>query len=259
MEYKYAPNKNYEDFASGRVLYHMGGEPTFPVRLAFEIYGRCLSYSVKKANITLYDCCCGGAYMLTVLGLLAGDSISKIYASDIDEKSLNLAADNLALLTKEGIMKRRAELEALYRSYGKESHREALESIDRIEGMISGKIKTEVFRRDALEKGKLSFTPDIVIADVPYGNLTDWNGRSSDGCSGDSISGESLYGGDSESKQKMDIDAVNLLMDALYEICSQDTIICICSNKKQKIQTDRYKRLEKQLVGKRRFEIFKRL
>lgn len=259
MEYKYAPNKNYEDFASGRVLYHMGGEPTFPVRLALEIYGRCLGYSEKKRDIFLYDCCCGGAYMLTVLGLLAGDSIAKIYASDIDEKSLNLAVDNLALLTKDGIIKRRAELEDLYRSFGKESHREALESIDRIEGMISGKIITKVFRRNALEKGKLSFTPDIVITDVPYGNLTAWNGGSNEDQSSFSINGESFHGDGSESNQKMGIEGVNLLMDALYEICSQDTIICICSDKKQKMQTDHYKRLEKQLVGKRKFEIYKKM
>ena len=34
IEYKYVQNDNFEDFASGRVIYHMGGEPTFPVRLA---------------------------------------------------------------------------------------------------------------------------------------------------------------------------------------------------------------------------------
>ena len=59
MEYKYTKNDNYEDFASGRVLYHVGGEPTFPVRLALEIYERCLLYSNKKTEISLYDCCCG--------------------------------------------------------------------------------------------------------------------------------------------------------------------------------------------------------
>jgi len=255
MEYKYAPNKNYEDFASGRVLYHMGGEPTFPVRLALEIYGRCLSYSVKKTDVTLYDCCCGGAYMLTVLGLLAGDSISKIYASDIDEKSLNLAADNLALLTKEGIMKRRAELEALYKSYGKESHREALESIDRIERMVSGDIRTDVFKRNALDKDRLSFTPDIILTDVPYGNLTDWSGRSSDGYN----VGRCSSAGSSDANQMINIDGINLLMDALYEICGQDTIVCICSDKKQKIRPERYKRLEKQRGGKSKFEIFIKL
>lgn len=42
MEYKYIKNQNYEDFSSGRVLYHVGGNPTFPIRLSLEIYERCL-------------------------------------------------------------------------------------------------------------------------------------------------------------------------------------------------------------------------
>lgn len=231
MEYKYAPNLNYENFASGRVLYHMGGEATFPVRLALEIYERCLSYSAKKRDIIMYDCCCGGAYMLTVLGFLKGDTISEIYASDIEPKSLKLAADNLSLLTTEGLNKRRAELEALYSSYGKQSHKEAMESIERIEKLVTERIAVNVFKRNALEADKLDFIPDIVITDVPYGNLTDWNEGS---------------GG------------VNQLMEVLYELCGQDTIVCICSDKKQKIQTSKFTRLEKQQVGKRRFEIFKK-
>lgn len=110
MEYKYTQKNNFEDFASGRVIYHIGGEPTFPVRLILEIYERCLQYSKKKRNITLYDCCCGGAYMLTILGLLKSETISKIYGSDIDPKRIKLAEDNLGLLTKSGISKRRGEL-----------------------------------------------------------------------------------------------------------------------------------------------------
>lgn len=51
MEYKYAKNENFEDFASGRVIYHMGGEATFPVRLTLEIYERCIQYSNKKTDI----------------------------------------------------------------------------------------------------------------------------------------------------------------------------------------------------------------
>lgn len=231
MEYKYAPNQNYEDFASGRVIYHMGGEPTFPVRLALEIYERCLEYSIKKKDITLYDCCCGGAYMLTVIGLLMGESISRIYASDLDRNCTKLAADNLALITEEGLNKRRDELAMLYESYGKESHKEALESIGKIKKLISNNISTDVFQRNALEPGELSFVPDIIITDVPYGNMTAWNEGS---------------GG------------VNQLMKSLYDSCGPDTIVCICMDKKQKIQTDLYQRLEKQQVGKRKFEIFRK-
>ncbi len=231
MEYKYTHIDNYEDYASGRVIYHMGGEPTFPVRLTLEIYERCLQYSHKKKDITLYDCCCGGAYMLTILGLLKSNTISNIYGSDTDANSIKLAADNLGLLTESGLKKRRAGLEALYKAYDKASHRDALQSIDRIEKLLTGKIKTDVFCRNALETGELPFLPDIIITDVPYGNLAEW----SEGSGG-----------------------INQMMDALSEVCTKETIICICMDKKQKIQTEKYLRLERQLIGKRKFEIYKK-
>lgn len=231
MEYKHAKNMNFEDFASGRVIYHMGGEPTFPVRLTLELYERCLSYCVKKSDIILYDCCCGGAYMLTILGLLKNNTISEIYGSDIDDKSLRLAEDNLGLLTEAGIKKRRGELEELYRKYGKDSHFEALKSIDRIEGLLTKRVRTHLFKQDAFEMRNLSFTPDIIMTDVPYGNMTSWNQSS---------------------------ESVNQLMDAISGICGRGTVICICMNKKQKIKTDIFQRLERQTIGRRKFEIYKK-
>jgi hypothetical protein len=231
MEYKYTPNENYEDFAAGRVIYHMGGEPTFPVRLSLEIYEHCLHYSAKKTDITLYDCCCGGAYMLTILGLLKNITISKIYGSDINAKSMKLATDNLSLLTNMGIHKRREELEALYKSYGKASHLEALHSVERFEQLLSNELQTSVFYRNAFEASGIPFIPDIIITDVPYGNMVEWDEGS---------------GG------------INEMMDALSNLCSSNTIICICMDKKQKISTVNYQRLERQLIGKRKFEIYKK-
>lgn len=84
MNYKYFNDDNFEDFASGRVIYHKTGMPNFPVRLAGEIFFRCLQYTDKK-DITLYDPCCGSSYMLTVLGLLNIQEIENIVASDISE------------------------------------------------------------------------------------------------------------------------------------------------------------------------------
>jgi len=231
MEFKYAKNDNYEDLASGKVLYHASGKPTFPVRLTLEIYERCLHFSHKKTDISLYDCCCGGAYMLTVLGLLKSNTISKLYGSDIDLESIKLAEANLFLLTESGIKKRRSELEALYIKYNKVSHMGALQSIDRIEKLLSKEINTCVFKQNVLEICDLPFIPDIIITDVPYGNLVEWG----EGCGG-----------------------INQMMDTLSEVCGQETIICVCMDKKQKIQTDIYQRLERQLVGKRKFEIYQK-
>ncbi len=229
MEYKYAQNENYEDFASGRVLYHMGGEPTFPVRLTLELYERCLSYSNKKTNITLYDCCCGGAYMLTVLGFLKSYSISELYGSDINTKSLKLAEDNLGLLTNDGIRKRRVELTALFNEFDKASHKEALSSLHKLEDRITKEMKTGVFKRNIFETYDLPFQPDIIITDVPYGNMAQWVDCNPD---------------------------MNQMMKALSENCGQETILCVCMDKKQKIQTDLFQRLEKQMIGKRKFEIY---
>ena len=238
MEYKYAGNKNFEDFASGRVIYHMGGTPTFPVRLALEIYERCRQYSVKKTDITLYDCCCGGAYMLTVLGFLKNNSISSIYGSDIDMKSLKLAEDNLSLLSEPGLRRRKEEIEELYASYGKSSHYDALQSIEIIGNLVKKDIKTHVFYQNIFEVKELPFIPDIIITDVPYGQMVGWN--------------QEYY---SDSPKKV-TGYINQMMNSISRICGSDTIICIFSDKKQKIKTDIFQRLEKQLIGKRKFEIF---
>src|SRR5690554_5981977 len=117
MEYKYGKNDNYEDFSAGRVIYNAKGMTNFPVRLAQEIYGRCLQYSPKKRNICLYDCCCGGGYLLTVLGFLNQDTIGKIIGSDINMEMLDIAKKNLSLLTAEGINNRILEIEQMIASY----------------------------------------------------------------------------------------------------------------------------------------------
>lgn len=44
MEYKYSKDDNFEDFACGRVLYHRSGMPSFPVRLADEIFKRFMEH-----------------------------------------------------------------------------------------------------------------------------------------------------------------------------------------------------------------------
>lgn len=50
MNYFFCPAGNYEDFASGRVIYGAKGIPNFPVRLIAEIFGRALKASGKKTG-----------------------------------------------------------------------------------------------------------------------------------------------------------------------------------------------------------------
>jgi len=52
--------------------------------------------------------------------------------------------------------------------------------------------------------------------------------------------------------------AIDVLLDSLYKTCCVDTIVGICMNKKQKVRNDKFIRLEKQQIGKRKFEILRK-
>lgn len=229
MEYKYCDKQNFEDLSSGRVLYGNSGIPNFPVRLINEIYRRCLSYSPKDNDIRLYDCCCGGGYSLTVLGFCNQDTISAIYGSDIDDKMTAFAMKNCSLLTEKGLNKRIDELRELYQMYHKPSHEEGLKSALKLKESLKGDIKTVIFKADATREISLPDTIDIIICDIPYGNMVEWQG----------------YG--------------NAFAEMINQICrlaGKDTIIAVIMDKKQKVDDKRLKRLEKNNVGKRKFEIY---
>ncbi|WMJ87134.1 hypothetical protein [Anaerocolumna sp. MB42-C2] len=233
MEYQYGNDKNYEDFASGRVLHNYKGITNFPARLAQEIFGRCLKYSHKKSDICLYDCCCGGGYMLTVLGFMNVQIISEIIGSDINPDAVYKAQNNLELLHTDGLNKRMEQIRELSREYGKESHEEALQSAIKLHKKLEGSnIITRVFTANVFENLILNKTPDIIITDVPYGEIVTWEGA--------------------------DNGNIDLLLDSLYSICNNETVIGICMDKSQKNTNDKFQRLEKQQIGKRRFEILKR-
>ena len=142
------------------------------------------------------------------------------------------AEKKLSLLSEEGMDMRIAEIDQMIESFKKKSHVEARESAVTLKGLIRSNISFEVFRSDALKKIDLKTKPDIIVTDVPYGNMVDW-------------------AGDEEK-------VIDRLLDVLYEICHCDTIIGLCMNKKQKVGNEKFLRLEKQQVGKRRFEILRK-
>lgn len=234
MQYKYCDNENFEDLSCGRVIIHKSGCPNFPVRLAQEIFCRCMSYHSHKESITLYDPCCGGGYLLTVLGLLNASILSHVIGSDIDEDVLSLAENNLSLLSEKGILQRIEHLNMLLQMYNKQGHLEAIKSAEHLIDFVKNKnINTQTFFADVFDenifKGK-SFKADIIITDVPYGNLVSWQG------------GNDLN--------------IDMLLDHLIPILKPDSIIAVCSDKQQKTNNLNYKSLEKQLIGKRKFQIF---
>ena len=244
MEYKFATKySNYSDLASGYVFYSLPGHPAFPIRLASEIYQRCLAHRGKPdVPCTLFDPCCGAAYHLSILAYLHWDSICRVICSDIDEKAVQLAERNLGLLTPAGMERRSREIAAMVHLYGKTSHKDALESIHRLLEQVNcltavRTIQTRVFRSNtadaaALKKGLEDTAVDIVFTDIPYGQHSQWQEIS-----------------DSNPPWSM--------LEALRQVLSLESIVAITSDKHQKVTHEGYKRLEKFQIGKRQVVILR--
>lgn len=248
MQYKYATEqKDYSDLSSGRVFYSLPGHPAFPVRLASEIFQRCLAHRAAVYQVsgpcTLYDPCCGAAYHLSVLGYLHREHIREIIASDIDEKAVALAGRNLSLLHEDGLNRRIAELSKMLEQYGRRSHREALQSAAVLKDKLltvrkSQPLETRVFQASATAKRAIANqiepqSVDMVFTDVPYGRHSQWQ----------TIDGSS--------------NPLRSMLDALLEVVSDSSIVAVSSDKQQKAAHERFRRLEQFQVGKRRVILLK--
>ncbi len=250
MQYKYATEQlDYSDFSSGRVFYSLPGHPAFPVRLASEIFQRCLAHRTqiygKTTPCTLYDPCCGAAYHLSVVGFLHGEHMQKVIGSDIDERAVALAARNLKLLHRNGLDDRIRELSGLLNQYGKESHREALRSASVLEEKLTAFLEghvldIQVFQASAMDRKAISShippkSVDVVFTDVPYGRHSQWRETDFEGFS----------------------DPLTSMLDVLLEVITPSSIVAISSDKQQKATHERYERIEHFQVGKRRIVILK--
>lgn len=240
-KYKFTSVKeNYEDYSSGRVIYGAPEATNFPVRLVSEIFLRCNDYLSKKRNNSLYniyDPFCGVGYSLTVLGFLHGSQIKNIFASDVDKNILEFAHKNLSLLNNEGIDIRIVELTNYFKEYGKLSHKEALKSAERLKEVVKLlNIGIFNFQFNILTEAKLPELVkdiDIVIADVPYGKLAEW---------------ESL---------DADTNPIQVTLNKIKDRLSDISVVAIVMNKKQEIKHEGYNRIEKFNIGKRKVVILK--
>lgn len=241
MPYKFATeNQDYADFSSGRVLYNLPGHPAFPVRLMSEIFQRALTHLPPQKRYSLYDPCCGAAYHLAVLGYLHGTQIATISASDIDKEVLHTAARNLSLLNPNGLQQRLHELAQLLDDYGKTSHQEALVSGRRLASLLVPPfIQTDTFTADAfdtaaLQTGLNGRKPDLIFADVPYGQQSTW---------------QNAVGNTPPLWQ---------LLEALYPVTTTHTVVAIAADKGQKISHEQYQRLDKFKIGKRQIALLRK-
>ncbi len=244
MNYRFAKeNRDYTDYSSGRVFYNQRGTTAFPVRLASEIYQLCKSILINQGfnePCVVYDPCCGGAYSLTSIGYLHGNEISEIYASDIDEVAIRLAQKNLNLLTRDGINERIKEINIMINEFDKISHLEALESAMKLKNIIEKRekeIEIKCFLNDITNNKNRNNIDNIniVIADLPYGDITNW------GC----ISNEE--------------EAIRKLLDSISEVISSNSVISIITRSKIKIQHGNFKKIERFLIGKRQITILQPL
>jgi DNA modification methylase len=234
--YKFVSEKeNYEDYSSGRVLYGTPEATNFSVRIASEIFLRCkdyLSKNAKQDDYRIYDPFCGAGYSLTVLGLLYGKLIKTIFASDYDNHILEFAQKNLGLLKKEGIQKRISELEKFILDFGKDSHREALQSAKKIEKVVQFlDIETNIFQFNMLCGEELPDSLsniDIVITDIPYGKIVNWVGL------------------------KEGENPVQVMLDKIKGRLSKFSVVAIVYNKQQEIKHEGFVRLKKFSIGKRK-------
>lgn len=238
MNYRYVNRNDYEDFSSGSVLYGKPGLTNYPVRLACEIFMRCLEHMEEaKHKVNLYDPCCGGGYLLTVIGFLCGDKINAIYGTDIAKEAVATAKQNLMLLHKKGLISRQEDLQKKLDAYRRESHRKAIESAERLMTYTSDEISCYTFQSDALAPSESckAFLPamDIIITDVPYGQKVAWS--------------------TDEAK------AIEQMLQHFSNLLKDTAIIAISSDKKQKIESPYFKRIEKFQVGKRKIEIIKKV
>ncbi|MEM6347338.1 MAG: hypothetical protein AAF927_25835 [Bacteroidota bacterium] len=234
MEYLFAPKRNYEDYSSGRVIYHKSGLSTFPVRLASEVFMRCAAFLPETSSLRLYDPMCGEAYLLTTIGMLHADQISKIYASDISQDALDFAIKNLDLLTKTGLQKRKSELEGLFEQYGKWSHQQAIEACERILAAQTRELDAQLFQADILGETPLEnaqFKADIVITDVPYGSMVGWSSSIEN--------------------------PIDHLLKKLLAVIERQSVVAVISDKAQKASSPLYQRLKLLKAGKRRVEILR--
>ncbi len=234
MEYLHYKNQSFEFLSPGNVLYGQKGIPNFPVKLAYELFNRALHYLDPKKNLSLYDPCCGGAYLLTTIALLQQGLLATMYASDINADVLSTAAKNLSLLTPQGLQKREREIQTLYQAYSKESHIKALSFFDQFYTLVDQNTETiqcDVFQQDILNPHNMqkAFKADLVITDVPYGNLVSWSGKN----------------------------GIDVLLDNVSKQIHSNSVVCIVSDRHQKRTNQRYRRLEKFKVGKRIVELLR--
>jgi 23S rRNA (guanine2535-N1)-methyltransferase len=122
-------------------------------------------------------------YMLTLLGFLARQHLRRLSASDASSEVVELARANLALLTDAGLRARGEALRALFTAPAKPAKRRAGKCATIAVALSAGRARPRDqsicgrrWKVGELQDGLQGNPVDIVIADVPHGDLSRWRG-----------------------------------------------------------------------------------
>jgi tRNA G10 N-methylase Trm11 len=230
MNYIHANRASYEDFAPGRALYHAPGMTNFPARLAEELMGRCLDFLGRRENVVLYDPLCGAGSLLAVAAFTCANAIARVRGTDADPSAVRLAHKNLALLASGGLQARARELIGMGERFERPSYAEAVESAGNLARLLPERgVAAEAFVADAFHLPEDGFRADVILTDFPYGTMKEWQSGGADS-----------------------------FLAAMRGRLRPGGVVCAVMDKSQNCEADGFFRIERQKIGKRKFEIYRR-
>jgi len=137
----------------------------------------------------------------------------------------------------------------MWSAYGKASHQEALQSVQRLRGQLRAweaehplrarLVQTRLFEADALDGQALDrhlagAAIDVVITDIPYGRDSSWHTQ-----------------GRSEHGSEPALSTVGRMLEALLSVVSPWTVVAIAADKGTTLAHEGYRRVEHFRLGKR--------
>ena len=185
MSYRFARvRENYADLASGHVLRSAPGFPAFPARLGSEMFQRAVARR-GLPRVGIWDPLCGSGHLLTTLALLHRRELAWVVGTDLDTGAVRLAAKNLRLLGDDGLAARARELRRRADLLARPGDVDTARAADRLARRLEadgGPLPAYTTVADAFDPAALARAlegrrPDVVVADLPYGETTTWLGR----------------------------------------------------------------------------------
>ena len=236
--------EDYSHYASGNVFAGATGNTGFPVRLASEVFQACLALlPVERASkrVVVYDPFCGAGYLLATVGYRHWASIQRLVGSDTDDRALQIARYNLSMLNRAGLV---SKLDYLLEAQGSDwrlSRDATIRSVhyflERLAVLeASHSIDCTLFRADAgclpdIVGGMQQTAADIVMTDLPYGVLSNWQGV--------------LANAPSHAA------AITTLLQSLQSVMSPNAVAAIISCKSESVAHPAFRRRRRLKLGKR--------